>query len=87
VSKTRTVDDRRAYLEGGLVDLACGQCGAWVRVKKSSPPQTSVQWTREAVRACTEFAGAGTPNALIRTCTRLRDSIEHAVRAGYLEQE
>ncbi|GAA4724642.1 hypothetical protein [Phytohabitans rumicis] len=87
MSETRTLDDRRAYLEGGLVDLACGHCSAWVRVKKSSPPHTSVQWSREAVRACAEFAGSATPNALIRTCARLRDSIEHAARAGYLEQE
>jgi hypothetical protein len=76
---------RQFYLEGGLVALACGSCGARVRVKKTSPMQTSVQWSKRAVQECTEFASAGAgPNALVPTCTRLRDTIERAVRRGEL---
>jgi hypothetical protein len=78
--------DRQVYLEGGLTALACGDCGACVRVKKTSPMQTSVQWSRRAVRDCAEFAAAtDTPNALVPTCTRLRDTIERAVRMGELD--
>lgn len=79
------------YLEGGLVPLECEHCGARVRVKKASPMQTSVQWTRSAVRECAEFAVASAagdraarPNALVATCVKLRDSIERAVRCGEL---
>jgi hypothetical protein len=82
---TGSVADRRAFLEGGLRDLACEHCGGKVRVKKTSPQQTSVQWTRQAVSDCAEFAlraAPDRPSALIATCTRLRDSIERAAREG-----
>ncbi|MEJ3750163.1 hypothetical protein WEI85_43755 [Actinomycetes bacterium KLBMP 9797] len=76
--------DRQSYLEGGLSPLACGHCGARVRVKKASPMQTSVQWSRCAVRSCAEFEAHDGPNALVHTCTRLRASVEQAVRDGHL---
>jgi hypothetical protein len=86
--RPETLADQRAYLEGGLRELACDGCGARVRVKKSSPRQTSVQWTTRAVRECAEFAtrvALGETTPLVDTCTTLRDSIERAVREGRLE--
>ena len=73
---------RLEYLEGGLADLACEHCGAKVRVKKTSPQHTSVQWTTQAVRECAEFAVNARPSALIVGCGRLRDSIDEAAREG-----
>jgi hypothetical protein len=79
--------DRRTYLDGGLCELACEHCAAKVRVKKTSPQHTSVQWSAQAVRECAEFAvraAPDRPSALIATCTHLRDSIESAAREGRL---
>ncbi|WP_157437225.1 hypothetical protein [Actinoplanes subtropicus] len=72
--------ERQEYLEGGYAELSCARCYALVRVRKSSPQQTSVQWTTSAAKAC--------PNrltALVPTCLDLRASIDDAVRAGKLE--
>jgi hypothetical protein len=83
-----TVADERAYLNGGLRELACDGCGALVRVKKSSLQQTSVQWTTRAVRQCAEFTARvalGETTALVESCATLRDSIDRAVREGRLE--
>ncbi|HEX8627618.1 MAG TPA: hypothetical protein VF755_05555 [Catenuloplanes sp.] len=83
----QTEADRQAYLEGGLIGLACENCGVRVRVKKSSAQQTSVQWSPAGVRGCAEFAERtrlGEPSALVATCARLRDSIERAARDGRL---
>lgn len=77
-----TLTERQDYLEGGYDELACARCGALVRVRKSSPQQTSVQWTTRAVRRC---AADGGLSALVATCTDLRASIDDAVRAGRLE--
>jgi hypothetical protein len=87
MTEPRTLADRREYLEGGLCDLACEHCGSKVRVKKTSPQHTSVQWTAQAVRDCVEFATRAAPDrptALIATCARLRDSVERAAREGRL---
>lgn len=78
---TRT--ERQEYLEDGFEELACARCGALVRVRKSSPQQTSVQWTIRATGQCTTEGGLG---ALVPTCPDLRASIDDAVRAGRLEQ-
>lgn len=83
----RTAADRRTYLDGGLTPLTCDSCGVTVRVKKTSAPQTSVQWTAAAVRGCAEFADRaahGNPTALVATCAKLRDSIDRAGRDGRL---
>jgi hypothetical protein len=80
----QTLADRRGYLEDGLTDVCCDDCGAEVRVKKMSPTHTSVQWTPRATRCCEEFATRPGPSALVPTCTRLRASIERAVREGRL---
>jgi hypothetical protein len=52
---------------------------------KFSPQHTSVQWTAAAVRTCWEFSSAGRPSALVQGCASLRDSIDRAVTAGWLE--
>jgi hypothetical protein len=83
MTRPGTLADRRAYLEGGLTELACDTCDARVRVRKTSPEQTTVQWSTLAVSQCSEFADR--PSALVRTCSALRDSIEGAVREGRLE--
>ncbi|BCJ41234.1 hypothetical protein GCM10010168_44680 [Actinoplanes ianthinogenes] len=72
--------ERQQYLEGGLADLVCESCAALVRVRKSSPRQTSVQWSTAAVRQCATELGA-----LVPTCPGLRASIDQAVRAGRLD--
>ncbi|WP_433363911.1 hypothetical protein ACQPZX_33030 [Actinoplanes sp. CA-142083] len=75
-----TLTERQEYLEGGFSELACARCEALVRVRKSSPQQTSVQWTAQAAKRC-----AGDLGALVPTCLDLRASIDEAVRAGKLE--
>jgi hypothetical protein len=75
-----TLTERQEYLEGGFDELLCARCDALVRVRKSSPQQTSVQWTTRATARC-----AAKLNALVPTCPDLRASIDDAVRAGKLE--
>ncbi|MFI5495226.1 hypothetical protein [Actinoplanes sp. NPDC051859] len=88
MTRADVVAERRAYLEGGLADVACWRCGACVRAGKRSPQQTSVQWTVRAGRDCATLAAAdaaGRPRALVPTCPDLRDSIDRAAREGRLE--
>ena len=75
-----TLTERQEYLEGGYAELFCARCAALVRVRKSSPQQTSVQWTTAAESICSTRL-----NALVPTCPDLRASIDDAVRAGKLE--
>jgi hypothetical protein len=77
-------DERRA----AFCPVECGRCGARVLAAKFSPQHTSVQWSAEAVRVCSEFSDAlslGCPSALVQGCGSLRDSIDAAVTAGRLE--
>jgi hypothetical protein len=85
---TRADPERQEYLEGGLAELGCARCDARIRARKSSPQQTSVQWTARAARQCaalTAAAAGGRLTALVPTCPDLRSSIERAVRDGRLE--
>jgi hypothetical protein len=79
--------DHFEYLEEGLTPLACGHCGAVVRVKKNSPKHTSIQWTREAERMCPFLSAhleqTGT-TAFVPGCDRLRDEIATATADGRL---
>ena len=73
---------------GVFCPVECGRCGAGVLAAKFSPQHTSVQWSAEAVRACSEFSAAvslGRPSALVQGCGSLRDSIDAAVTAGRLK--
>ena len=88
MNRPETLADQRLYLESGLRELACEGCGALVRVKKSSPQHTSIQWTTRAVRECAEFAARvalGETTALVDGCATLRGTIERAAREGRLE--
>jgi hypothetical protein len=88
MSRPETRADQRLYLEDGLRQLSCRGCGALVRVKKTSPQHTSIQWSTQAVRECAEFAARvalGETTALVDGCATLRETIERAVREGRLE--
>ena len=76
------------YLDGGLRTVTCPQCGVTVRAKKNSTLHTSVQWNRQAVEGCAEFAARralGEPSALIPGCDRLLDSINRAAGPDRLD--
>ncbi|GIF22821.1 hypothetical protein BJ973_000821 [Actinoplanes tereljensis] len=74
-----TLTERQEYLEGGYEKVACTRCDALVRVRKSSPQQTSVQWTTQAEKTCVNPL-----SALVPTCLDLRASIDDAIRDGRL---
>ena len=84
--REETFADRRLYLEGRLVDVACLQCDAHVRVRKNSEYHTSIQWTAEAVSQCEEFARAAADGSRVvhESCPRLKASIEQASKTGRL---
>ena len=82
-----TLEDRRRYLEGHLVEVACLDCLAKVHVRKQSEFHTSIQWTGDAAADCAEFARARAEGDRRpqRACGRLQDSIRAAVRDGGIE--
>ncbi|MEU5834676.1 hypothetical protein ABZ820_13530 [Streptomyces diacarni] len=61
--------------------MTCTTCGTQVLVEKRSLPHTTVQWTSPTTR-CPELAGCAP--AGVAVCTRLRASIEEALREGRL---
>jgi len=65
--------------------VECARCGAAVLAVKFSPQHTSVQWTAAAARTCWEFSAADRPSPLVEGCASLRDSIDRAVTAGWLQ--
>jgi hypothetical protein len=79
--------DHFEYLEAGLTPLACGHCGAVVRVRKNSPKHTSIQWTRSAEQMCPFLAarpGSRGQTAVADGCDRLREEIRAAADDGRL---
>jgi hypothetical protein len=84
--RAETLADQRLYLEGRLVDVACVQCDAQVRVRKNSEYHTSIQWTADAVARCEEFARTATDGRRVvhESCPRLKASIEQAAKTGRL---
>jgi len=83
-----TLEDRRRYTEARLVEVACLDCLARVRVKKNSDHHTAIQWNAEALEHCQEFQRAesqpgGRP--IWSSCSRLRSSIDQAVKDGTIE--
>jgi len=81
-------EERAEHLDGGLTEVTCPACGVTVRAKKNSMLHTSVQWTRQAVEGCAEFAGRrarGEPTALVPGCARLLDSINRAASTDLLD--
>ena len=85
-TREETFEDRKLYLEGRLVTVACLDCLAEVRVKKNSEHHTSIQWSREAVAHCAEFDRdrASGERVIHESCSRLKASIETAFREGRL---
>jgi len=84
-TSAETRKDQLLYTEARLVDVACLDCLAHVRVKKNSEHHTSIQWSSEAMGHCQEFARmAAEPDgrAVHAACPRLVSSIEAAVREG-----
>ena len=82
-----TVEDQRLYTEARLVEVACLDCLAVVRVKKNSEQHTAIQWDAEALAHCAEFAKAASQpegRPIRSACSRLRSSIEQAVKDGAL---
>jgi hypothetical protein len=80
-----TLADEHAYLNTGLVPVACALCTTEVLVRKASRAQTSVQYQSSPARTCPEFAARiadGELSARIDTCPRLREAIDHAVVTG-----
>ncbi|TNM39603.1 hypothetical protein FHP29_12045 [Nocardioides albidus] len=84
-TSAETLADLRRYTEDRLVEVACLDCLARVRVKKNSDHHTSVQWSAEARSACQELGrrdqGPGGRD-VHKPCARLMASIDDAVRAG-----
>src|SRR5689334_24993368 len=82
-----TAEDQRLYTEARLVEIACLDCLAKVRVKKNSEQHTAIQWTDESLAQCAEFAKAASQpegRPIRVACSRLRSSIEAAVKDGVL---
>jgi hypothetical protein len=87
--REETLADQRRYLEDRLVEVACLDCLARVRVKKNSEYHTSIQWTVESAGQCAEFARSSSEGRRIvhESCPRLAVSIATAVRDGRLSWE
>ena len=80
-----TVRDDNRLADQPLRPVSCSECGAMVQVRKSSWEQTSVQWTDDAMRACSQRRNEGRPQgSVFLVCSGLRESIEDAVRRGRL---
>ena len=81
--------DERDEIPGwGLHEVACRRCAATVLVRKSSSAHTSIQWRGDAASICTELAerrAAGLHPGLVPACSALRDTIDEAVREGWLQ--
>ncbi|MFL6171803.1 MAG: hypothetical protein ACJ716_02820 [Marmoricola sp.] len=83
-----TLEDQRLYTEARLVEVACLDCLAKVRVKKNSEQHTAIQWTAQALEDCAEFNRASSQpegRPIHTACSRLRSSIEQAVKDGAVE--
>ena len=80
-----TLEDQRLYTQARLVEVACLDCLAQVRVKKNSEHHTSIQWDAESLAHCAEFSRTrpSPRDGPIRVgCSRLRSSIDQAVKDG-----
>lgn len=64
--------------------VACRACGATVLARKSSWHQTSVQWTDEAMAACSSWRAGCPSRGEAPVCDALRESISRAAVEGRL---
>jgi hypothetical protein len=86
--QAQTVVDKQRYLEEGLTPLRCQACQSEVLVRKSSPHQTSVQWTDNPAARCPVFAklsAEGNSPGRPDSCAQLEKTIKWAVDEGVLE--
>lgn len=90
-----TVRPDNRLSDAPMTPVSCDSCGARVLVRKSSWEQTSVQWDSDALAVCPERRELLSQSSesdqrislrpgLFLSCSRLRDSIEDAVRRGDL---
>lgn len=77
-----TLEDQARYLGKDLAEVACLDCLAVVRVRKQSEFHTSIQWDSEASAHCAELGRAKSEGRTLRTCSRLKASIDTAVHEG-----
>ena len=77
-----TLADQRLYTSEGLTEISCLDCLARLGVQKNSEHMTSIQRTAEALAACPSMQRTSRP--LYEGCSRLRASIDAAVRDGAL---
>ena len=80
-----TLEEQRLYTQARLAEIACLDCLATVAVKKNSDHHTSIQWSAEAVAACSVLGrrgGASGERDGHRGCPRLLASIDAAVQDG-----
>lgn len=77
-----TLADQRLYTSERLTEVSCLDCLAVVGVQKNSEHMTSIQWSATALAACPSMQRS--PRALYEGCSRLRASIDAAVRDGTL---
>jgi hypothetical protein len=64
--------------------VACRSCTAVVQVRKGSWQQTSVQWSEQAMAACTSWDPGCASRGQLPVCELLRESIAEAVVTGEL---
>jgi hypothetical protein len=76
--------DRDEQLSARFQPLTCRRCGTEVRVRKSSPQQTSVQWQGEGTRRCPFLARPSPSDPPAERCPELSETIRAAVAAGLI---
>ncbi|MET9264899.1 ferredoxin [Amycolatopsis sp. NPDC004079] len=67
-------------LDEPMRPVQCGTCEAWLKARKSSWHQTSIQWDTNASARCVERSACA--EDLFRGCGALRESIDRAVADG-----
>lgn len=84
-----TVRPDNRLLDAPMQPLRCDRCRAWLRVRKSSQDQTSIQWDTAAVEACLERAehepAPGPNGAYFESCGALHATIDRATRTGDIQ--
>ncbi len=81
-----TREDQRLYTQARMVEVACLDCLARVKVKKNSDHHTSIQWSAQARQDCQELNRNDAGERAVHTpCSRLRASIARAVEDGTIE--
>lgn len=73
---------------GPMTPVTCTTCGAWVEARKSSWDQISIQWSPEAIEACTERRAhsprPGPNGSTFLGCTTLSATLREAAVKGDL---